>query len=75
MQTKTNETPMARAMSQVENLVTGMGYERISIESLVALGHALERDEECVEFGMNDHGAYRMVMRGFHAMFAPKEAA
>jgi len=70
MQTKTNETPMARALSRVENLVTGMGYERINPESLMALGDALERDEECVEFEMNDHGAYRMVMRGFHALFA-----
>jgi hypothetical protein len=75
MQVKANETAMARALKRVEELVNGIGYEGINPESLMALGDSLERDEECVEFGMNDHGAYRMVMRGFHALLAPVEAA
>jgi hypothetical protein len=48
-----------------------LGFEHISPESLMALQDAIDRDE----IGPDMCRAYRIVMAGFRALFAPVEAA
>lgn len=58
-------------LNTVTEAVNLLGYERINPESLMALGDAIGRDEVSFEVCR----AYRIVMSGFRALFAPAKAA
>lgn len=61
----------AKHLTTVTEAVNLLGFERINPESLTALGEAIDRDEVSFEA----RRAYRIVMSGFRALFAPAEAA
>lgn len=58
-------------LNTVTEAVNLLGYDRISPESLMALGDAIDRDE----VGFEVRRSFRVVMGGFRALLAPAEAA
>lgn len=69
MKQASNETSLSKALGVINERVQELGYTHISPEALGDLGDRLfdESEEVC--------RAYRQVIAGFRALFAPKEAA
>lgn len=69
MEQSSKETSLSKALSTITDRVQELGFTHICPESLEALGDRLfdESEEVC--------RAYRQVIGGFRALFAPKEAA
>jgi hypothetical protein len=69
MEQATQTNGLVQALELVQERVEMIGFDRISPESLMALGDQLDDESE------NVCRAYRKVMAGFRAMLAPVEAA
>lgn len=69
MEQATQSNGLTEALELVQERVEMIGFDRISPESLMALGDQLDDESERV------CRAYRKVMAGFRALLAPVEAA